>query len=146
MSLRFTTAFASFMIAGCFAASAHAATNSAGKSKDSAASATALYTVKEDGTKVDDGTLAGWKTWRALSCARCHGAQQEGLVGPSLIEALKTMTRDEFKAIMEHGRIPQGMPAFGTVPRVMDNIDNLYAYLKGRSEGNIDPGNLKAID
>lgn len=137
MSLRFTTVFAGLAIAGALTITAHAS--------GTAASAD-LYTVSADGTQVDAGTLAGWKTWRALSCARCHGAQQEGLVGPSLIETLKTMTPAEFKEVMEHGRIPQGMPAFGSVPRVMENVDNMYAYLKGRSEGKIGPVNLKAID
>ena len=39
-----------------------------------------LYKV-EDGNKVDPKTLDGWKTWRALACERCHGAEQEGLCG-----------------------------------------------------------------
>ena len=43
-----------------------------------------------DGSKVDSNTLQGWKTWRALACERCHGAQQQGMVGPSLIDAFKT--------------------------------------------------------
>lgn len=36
------------------------------------------YTVV-DGNKVDGVTLAGWKTWRAMACERCHGPNQEGL-------------------------------------------------------------------
>ena len=44
-----------------------------------------LYTVV-DGYKVDEDTLKGFKTWRAAACDRCHGANQEGMVGPSLIE------------------------------------------------------------
>jgi len=31
-----------------------------------------VYTVK-DGNKVDEKTLEGWKTWRAMACERCHG-------------------------------------------------------------------------
>ena len=104
----------------------------------------ALYTV-EEGNKVDDNTLLGWKTWRALDCARCHGANQEGLVGPSLVETLKTMPLDEFKHVVLEGRIQKGMPPFGGVKRVVENIDNLYAYLKGRSDGKIEPGRLDAI-
>ena len=52
---------------------------------DDATQGTDLYQV-QDGTKVDAKTLMGWKTWRALACERCHGAQQEGLVGPSLVD------------------------------------------------------------
>ena len=40
------------------------------------------------GNKVDKITLEGWRTWRALACERCHGARQEGLVGPSLVESM----------------------------------------------------------
>ena len=49
------------------------------------------------GNKVDKTTLEGWRTWRALACERCHGARQEGMVGPSLIESLKLLSKDEFK-------------------------------------------------
>ena len=41
---------------------------------------TDLYTVV-DGTKVDAKTLDGFKIWRAAACDRCHGANQEGMVG-----------------------------------------------------------------
>ncbi len=97
---------------------------------------TDLYTVV-DGTKVDANTMQGFRTWRAAACDRCHGANQEGLVGPSLLESMKVLTREEFrKAIME-GRLEKGMPSFNTSKMVNDNLDNLYAYLKGRSDGAI---------
>ncbi|MGH8750918.1 MAG: c-type cytochrome [Burkholderiales bacterium] len=98
-----------------------------------------------DGTKVDANTLAGWKTWRAMACERCHGAKQEGLVGPSLIDALSKLTKDEVKTAILNGRIEKGMPNFNTTKQVADNIDNLYAYLKGRSDGKINPGRLEEI-
>ena len=50
---------------------------------------TQWYTVV-DGYKVDAKTLAGFRAWRAAACDRCHGANQEGSVGPSLLEALRT--------------------------------------------------------
>ena len=62
-----------------------------------------LYQV-QDGTKVDAKTLMGWKTWRALACERCHGAQQEGLVGPSLIDSLKTLSKEDFHTTIMKGR------------------------------------------
>ena len=46
-----------------------------------------------DGNKVDKVTLEGLRTWRALACERCHGARQEGMVGPSLLDSLKTTHR-----------------------------------------------------
>ena len=97
---------------------------------------TDLYTVV-DGTKVDAETLKGFKTWRAAACDRCHGANQEGLVGPSLVQSLKTLSKDDFKKTVTEGRLEKGMPSFKTSHMVMDNLDHLYAYLKGRSDGAI---------
>ncbi|MEO8009285.1 MAG: cytochrome c [Betaproteobacteria bacterium] len=96
----------------------------------------ALYTVV-DGNKVDAQTLKGFKAWRAAACDRCHGANQQGLVGPSLIERLKTLTKDEFVKTVTEGRLEKGMPSFKTSKMVISNMDNLYAYLKGRSDGAI---------
>jgi mono/diheme cytochrome c family protein len=105
---------------------------------------TPLYTVK-DGNQVDPKTLAGWKTWRAMACERCHGASQEGLVGPALVNSLKVLTKDQFHTTITLGRVEKGMPNFGGVKLVQDNWENLYAYLKGRSEGNIAAGHLYPI-
>ena len=98
-----------------------------------------------DGNKVDTQTLNGWRTWRALACERCHGAAQEGMVGPSLVNSLKVLTKDQFKQTVLHGRIEKGMPNFDGSKMVVDNIDNLYGYLKGRSDGAIQPGRLQEI-
>jgi mono/diheme cytochrome c family protein len=98
-----------------------------------------------DGNKVDAQTLSGWKTWRALACERCHGAAQEGMVGPSLVNSLKVLTKDQFKDTVLHGRIEKGMPNFDGSKMVVENIDNLYSYLKGRSDGAIQPGRLQEI-
>jgi len=96
-----------------------------------------------DGNKVDKITLEGWRTWRALACERCHGARQEGLVGPPLIESLKRLSKDEFRQTMLKGRPEKGMPNFDGSKMVTENIDGLYAYLKGRSDGAIQPGRLE---
>ncbi|MFC0135935.1 c-type cytochrome [Massilia eurypsychrophila] len=97
------------------------------------------------GTKVDGQTLNGWRTWRSMACERCHGAAQEGGLGPSLLASLKVMSRDEFKNTVLHGRAAKGMPNFDGSKQVVDNVDNLYAYLKGRSDGAIKPGRLEEI-
>ena len=94
------------------------------------------YTVT-DGYKVDAETMKGFRTWRAAACDRCHGANQEGLVGPSLVNSLKTLSKDEFITTVTKGRLEKGMQSFGNSPVVMDNINQLYAYLKGRSDGEI---------
>lgn len=110
-----------------------------------AQASTALYTV-EDGNKVDAKTLQGWRTWRALACERCHGAEQEGLVGPPLVESLKVISKDDFHTILMNGRPEKGMPPFNTSEMVNKNWEGLYAYLKGRSDGRILPGRLTAIE
>jgi mono/diheme cytochrome c family protein len=97
---------------------------------------TPLYTVVE-GYKVDAETMKGFRTWRAAACDRCHGANQEGMVGPSLINSLKTLTKEEFVKTVRDGRLEKGMQSFGTSPQVMENMNQLYAYLKGRSDGAI---------
>src|SRR5713226_2278508 len=95
-----------------------------------------LYKVV-DGTKVDSETMKGFRAWRAAACDRCHGANQEGLVGPSLLNSLKVLSKEEFDKTVTEGRLEKGMVSFKTSKIVMDNLDNLYAYLKGRSDGAI---------
>jgi mono/diheme cytochrome c family protein len=109
------------------------------------AAQSAPYRVVE-GDQVDANTLKGWRTWRAMSCDRCHGPNQEGLVGPSLVQSLKDLSKEEFKTTVLNGRIEKGMPNFGSTPSVVENIDNLYAFLKGRSDGAINPGKLRGIE
>ena len=102
---------------------------------------------KVDGNKVDAATLKGWKAWRALACDRCHGHNQEGegAAGPSLNEGLKKMTKEEFKSAVLSGRIDKGMPNFDGSKAAVDNIDGLYGYLKGRSDGAIPTGRLEQL-
>jgi len=90
-----------------------------------------------DGYKVDPFTMTGFRTWRQAACDRCHGANQEGMVGPSLVESLKVLTKDDFIFTLTNGRPEKGMPQWKENPIVMGNINQLYAYLKGRSDGAI---------
>jgi mono/diheme cytochrome c family protein len=110
---------------------------------DAAASAP-LYTVV-DGVHVDAETMKGFRTWRAAACDRCHGANQEGLVGPALVESLKVLTKEQFVTTVTNGRLEKGMPSFSTATNVIDNIDHLYAYLKGRSDGAITKAKVDEI-
>src|SRR5437764_2411321 len=102
------------------------------------------YTVV-DGYKVDHKTMEGFRAWRAAACDRCHGANQEGLVGPSLIESLKTLSKEDFEKTVREGRLEKGMVSFKTSQTVMDNLDNLYAYLKGRSNGDIKRAHVEEL-
>lgn len=104
----------------------------------------APYKVAE-GNKVDAKTLMGWKTWRSAACERCHGANQEGMVGPSLIEGLKKYTKEEFIGIVVDGtHADRGMPPHPFLKG--EKIDSLYAYLKGRSDGKIAPGKVVPME
>lgn len=88
-----------------------------------------------DGYRVDAVTWAGYRVWRSQNCGGCHGAEQQGLSGPALIDSLKHLSKDEFAATLREGRPAKRMPAFGQVPQVMEQVDALYLYLKGRAEG-----------
>lgn len=103
-----------------------------------------LYKVV-DGYKVDSETIKGFRAWRAAACDRCHGANQEGLVGPSLIVSLKTLSKEDFIKTVTNGRLDKGMQSFGNSPMVMENINQLYAYLKGRSDGAITRAKVEEI-
>ncbi|HKX95507.1 MAG TPA: cytochrome c [Methylibium sp.] len=103
-----------------------------------------LYTVV-DGYKVDAETMKGFRAWRQAACDRCHGANQEGMVGPSLIASLKVLSEAEFSKTVLEGRLDKGMPSFGGNPDVANNIHQLYAYLKGRSDGAITQAKVEAM-
>ena len=102
------------------------------------------YTVV-DGYKVDANTMNGFRAWRAAACDRCHGASQQGLVGPSLIESFKTLSKEDFVKTVTQGRLEKGMPSFAESPSVMQHTDGLYAYLKGRSNGDITRAKVEEI-
>jgi hypothetical protein len=48
--------------------------------------------------------------------------------------------------VVMNGRPEKGMPPFNASPMVEKNWEGLYAYLKGRSDGKIQPGRLSAIE
>lgn len=104
-----------------------------------------LYKVV-DGVQVDPDTMQGFRVWRQAACDRCHGPEQQGLVGPSLLESLKTLTYQEFAVTIRDGRLEKGMQSFGTSEQVMNNIAKLYAYLKGRSDGAIKRAKVQELE
>jgi len=96
-------------------------------------------------TQVDARTLAGWRALRQFDCARCHGAQYQGSVGPSLIEAARTSTREQFLRLLLDGNPERGMPPYREVPGVAGNAEGIYGYLRGRADGNIGAGALQLL-
>ncbi len=100
----------------------------------SSSAAPATVASKQNAEPAGRDIVKGWKTWRAAACERCHGAAQEGMVGPSLIASLSNLTKEQFTTTVLQGRLERGMPGH---PYLADKIDDLYAYLKGRSDGSI---------
>lgn len=97
------------------------------------------YTVQ--GNSVDKSTFNGWKLYKRQRCETCHGPTAEGGPAfPNLVAALKTRTKEEFTNIVLNGK--GNMPAFQGNKAVVDGIDGLYGYLKGRSDGAIPAGEL----
>lgn len=108
----------------------------------STAQAEAPYKV--EGNAVDKATFNGWKLYKRQRCETCHGPTAEGGAAfPNLLTGLKNMSEEDFKATVLNGR--NNMPAFNGNKAVVDGIDGLYAYLKGRSDGAIPAGELKEL-
>ena len=112
--------------------------------------------------KVDFGTYNGYRRYHN-SCHRCHGPNAVGSsFAPSLIESLRIIDEETFFNIVVNGRIAgrignpdddtkpiasssvpgqkNVMPAFYKDPNVMDYLDDIYAYVKARSDGAIGGG------
>lgn len=102
------------------------------------------YQIK-DGV-VDWYTFSGFRRYHA-ECHVCHGPDGLGSsFAPALIESLKILSYDDYLEIVVNGRETIGtaeqkkMPAFGENRNVMCFVDDLYAYLKARSDGVLDRG------
>ena len=88
------------------------------------------------------------------SCQVCHGLDANGSsFAPSLLERLKIIDKAKFIDVVTHGlkagSIPGYtgvMPAWGKNPNIMNYINQLYAYLKARSDGAIPAGILPRYD
>lgn len=86
--------------------------------------------------------FSGWKRYHG-NCATCHGP--DGLGGtfaPSLVESLKTLDHDQFLNTVVNGKKGNNltMPAFGVDPNVMCYVEDIYTYLKLRSDGKMERG------
>lgn len=91
--------------------------------------------------KVDKATFNGWNIYRTEACGSCHGATAEGSAAmPNLLHSLKSMSKDQFREVLIEGR--GIMYSFRDNKTVVEGINDLYTYLKGRSEGTIPAGDL----
>jgi methanol metabolism-related c-type cytochrome len=95
---------------------------------------------------VDRGTYNGYRRYHAY-CHVCHGPDGLGSsYAPNLVESLKVMKRDDFSQVVAGGRqnLAAGkesvMPAFYEVADVMNYLEDIYSYLKARSDGKLGRG------
>jgi len=93
---------------------------------------------------VDQATYDGWKQFN-LNCARCHGEDALGTtIAPHLIMSLKPdgpiNTKELFMQTVCAGRPEKGMPAWCALGLDMQKINDIYLYVKGRSDAKISPG------
>lgn len=93
--------------------------------------------------KISANAIEGWKTYNGGGCGGCHGRGGKGAVGPNLGESVSTkISQEQFKDIVTNGKPGTFMKPHKSNKRVMDNLDNLYAYLLARGDGVLGEENL----
>jgi methanol metabolism-related c-type cytochrome len=102
--------------------------------------------------RVDRETFNGYRRY-GNSCLQCHGPDGAGSsYAPNLVESLKKLTQVEFNETVINGRqnVTQSqqnvMPAFGHVEDVALYINDIYGYLKARSDGALGRGRPQRLD
>jgi mono/diheme cytochrome c family protein len=106
---------------------------------------------KVENGRADEHTFRGYLFY-GENCLRCHGPDGSGSsYAPSLVDSLKTNSKQQFDEVVINGRknVSQAaanvMPAFGTVADVVLHLNDIYAYLKARSDGVVGRGRPKRI-
>ena len=99
------------------------------------------YTIIDG--KVDSNTYVGWQKYRTSNCGQCHGGSGDGGAA-SLVERLTQISKEQFtKSVLEGKGL---MPPWKTNKTVVKNLDNIYAYLKARSDGILPAGKPQRIE
>jgi mono/diheme cytochrome c family protein len=100
----------------------------------------------QDGATVSAVEYEGWRQYN-VQCARCHG--QDALPNPVAANLLVSLAPDgpaadkaTFTKVVTEGRTERGMPPFKET-MTPEQIDGVYAYLKGRAEKRIPAGRPK---
>ncbi len=104
------------------------------------------YNIAADGA-VDWYTYSGFRRYHS-ECHVCHGPDGLGSTyAPGLAASVKTMDYFAFSEVVMSGREnhkPDGsiskMPAFGDNQNVACYVEDLYAYLKARADGDLPRG------
>jgi len=99
------------------------------------------YTVT-NGNELDIQSYQGYKVFRNW-CARCHGTYGQGMRAPNLAESIAVISKAEYLKVMMSGKVSAKAKEMGRMPgwkgnaQVMDNLDNIYSYLKARADGKL---------
>ena len=108
-----------------------------------------VYSV-ENG-RVDQHTFNGYRRYTE-SCLRCHGPDGAGSsYAPNLTESLKALSYEDFINVIINGRqnVTKSqnnvMPAFGLVEDVALYMDDIFGYLKARSDDKLPRGRPKRV-
>ena len=119
------------------------ATTQDGKYFDAAGNPT--YKITPNG-QVDWYTFSGYRRFNG-TCETCHGFDGSGSsFAPDLTQSLKTIGYDDFQNIVINGKQSVNtaeslvMPAFGDNKNVMCYLDDIYVYLRARSDGALGSG------
>jgi mono/diheme cytochrome c family protein len=101
----------------------------------------------QEGAVVGPLEYEGWRQY-SVQCARCHG--QDALPNPVAANLLVSLApggpaadKATFTKIVIEGAEERGMPAFADV-MTPEQVEAVYAYLKGRAEKRIPAGRPKA--
>ena len=110
------------------------------------------YTLKKDKRTGKEVKVWDWPTYVGnrkyhSDCHVCHGPLGlGGTFAPALAESLKTLSYEDFRDTVVNGRTvpqpggtPNVMPSFGPNKNVMCYLDDIYVYLKARSDGSLGP-------
>ena len=99
--------------------------------------------AQERGSRVSPQEYEGWRQY-SVHCARCHGQDVLGNpVAANLLEAARengpVAGKQAFTNVVAEGRPSKGMPGLkGSMSA--EQMDAVYAYVKGRADGRIRAG------
>ena len=100
----------------------------------------------QEGAVVSAAEYEGWRQY-SVQCARCHG--QDVLPNPVAANLLVSVApkgpaadKATFTKVVTEGRADRGMPPFKET-MTPEQVDAVYAYVKGRAEKRIPAGRPK---
>jgi mono/diheme cytochrome c family protein len=108
-----------------------------------------LNQVAETTTATPAADMSGEELYQG-NCAKCHGQDLQGVVGPSLIGVTERHSAEDILGILNNGiNVPTGtvMPAFGPSPYqyegasyTQDALERIVAYLEERQPAQLPEG------